>query len=83
MPLFSFLGERKYFILGLFGEFYYLYLLILHPAEDLVKPGVGASHAHEHALPGPVVGHQVTVTHQVYGLDAIVATFYPLILIKH
>ena len=83
MPVFSFLGEKKIFYPRVVLEFYYLYLLILHPAEDLVKPGVGASHAHEHALPGPVVGHQVTVTHQVYGLDAIVATFYPFILIKH
>ena len=73
MPLFSFLGEKKIFYPRVVLEFYYLYLLILHPTEDLVKPGVGASHAHEHALPGPVVAHegalgQVPVTHQVYGL---------------
>ena len=74
-------------------EFYFSYLLILQKdTEDLVKPGVdpgvGVAHVHEHALPVPVVAHagalgQVPITHQVYGLDAIVATFYSCIFIKH
>ena len=71
-----------------------MYLLILQKGtKDLVKPGVdpgvSVAHAHEHAAPpGPVVAHegalgQVPFTHQVYGLNAIVVTFYSCILIKY